>query len=109
MKELDDKTAAKLKDLKDDRDNVNEKYLLSKHYEEEQRQEIIRLSDEKFHLNEDYSNYRRKQDEKINEKDTEIQKLNKQVGIRINFFVCSLSTIRLKKVNMTNQHKSIRK
>jgi len=85
LKELDDKTAAKLKDLKDDRDNVNEKYLLSKHYEEEQRQEIIRLSDEKFHLNEDYSNYRRKQDEKINEKDTEIQKLNKQLSMKINF------------------------
>ena len=58
---------------------MNEKYLLSKQYEEEQRQELNRMSDEKFHLNEDFSNFRRKHDEKINEKDIEIQRLNSQV------------------------------
>ena len=56
--------------------------MLSKQFEDEQRQELNRMSDEKFHLNEDFSNYRRKHDEKINEKDTEIQRLNNQVRIK---------------------------
>jgi len=85
LKELDDKTAEKIKELKDDKDNLNEKYLLSKQFEDEQRQELNRMSDEKFHLNEDFSNYRRKHDEKINEKDTEIQRLNNQLSMKINF------------------------
>jgi len=85
LKELDDKTAEKIKELKDDKDNLNEKYLLSKQFEDELRQELNRMSDEKFHLNEDFSNYRRKHDEKINEKDTEIQRLNNQLSMKINF------------------------
>jgi len=85
LKELDDKTAEKIKELKDEKDSLNEKYLLSKQYEEEQRQELNRMSDEKFHLNEDFSNFRRKHDEKINEKDTEIQRLNNQLSMKINF------------------------
>lgn len=56
--------------------------MLSKQFEDELRQELNRMSDEKFHLNEDFSNYRRKHDEKINEKDTEIQRLNNQVRIK---------------------------
>lgn len=85
LKELDDKTAEKIKELKDEKDSLNEKYLLSKQYEEEQRQELNRMSDEKFHLNEDFSNFRRKHDEKINEKDIEIQRLNSQLSMKINF------------------------